>query len=42
VERFCTYRQCVDYLRRYCPFLSASEKDAILGRNTAALLGLDA
>ena len=42
VERFCTYRQCVDYVRRYCPFLSSGEKEAILGRNMAAVLGLDA
>jgi predicted TIM-barrel fold metal-dependent hydrolase len=39
VERFCTYTQCVDYVRRYCTFLTASEKDAILGGNIAALLG---
>jgi predicted TIM-barrel fold metal-dependent hydrolase len=42
VERFCTYRQCVDYIRRHCPFLSATEKDKILGRNAAALVGLKA
>ncbi|HMK81789.1 MAG TPA: amidohydrolase family protein [Xanthobacteraceae bacterium] len=40
VERFCTYRQCVDYVRRYCPFLSATEKDAILGGNVAQLFGI--
>jgi hypothetical protein len=32
----------VDYVRRYCEFLATGEKEAILGRNTAALLGLDA
>src|SRR6266566_5126486 len=26
VERFCTYRQCLDYVRRYCTFFSAGEK----------------
>ena len=31
VERFCTYKQCVDYVRKYCPFLSGAEKDRILG-----------
>ena len=31
VERFCTYRQCVDYVRRHCDFLTGSEKDAVLG-----------
>jgi len=40
VERFCTYRQCVDYVRRHCTFLSASEKDAILGVNIARLMGI--
>lgn len=40
VERFCTYRQCVDYVRRHCGFLSASEKDLILGGNAAELIGL--
>ena len=33
VERFCTYRQCVDYVRRHCDFLSGAEKDAVLGGN---------
>jgi predicted TIM-barrel fold metal-dependent hydrolase len=42
VERFCTYRQCVDYVRRYCPFLTAEEKDRILGRNAAELVRLAA
>jgi predicted TIM-barrel fold metal-dependent hydrolase len=42
VERFCTYTQCVDYVRRHCPFLSAGEKDAILGGNVDALLGISA
>jgi predicted TIM-barrel fold metal-dependent hydrolase len=40
VERFCTYRQCVDYVRRYCAFLTATEKDRILGGNAAELMGL--
>jgi predicted TIM-barrel fold metal-dependent hydrolase len=40
VERFCTYKQSVDYVRRYCPFLSATEKDRILGGNVATLFGL--
>jgi len=33
VERFCTYTQSVDYVRRYCSFLSAAEKDKILAKN---------
>lgn len=40
VERFCTYRQCVDYVRRYCEFLTADEKERILGGNVAELMGL--
>ncbi len=40
VERFCTYRQCVDYIRRHCGFLTAAEKDLILGGNAAELVGL--
>jgi len=40
VERFCTYRQSLDYVRRHCAFLSASEKDAVLGGNVAELFGL--
>jgi predicted TIM-barrel fold metal-dependent hydrolase len=41
VERFCTYRQCVDYVRKHCGFLSTAEKDLILGDNAAALIGLE-
>jgi predicted TIM-barrel fold metal-dependent hydrolase len=40
VERFCTYRQSIDYVRRYCGFLSASEKDLILGDTMDKLLGV--
>jgi predicted TIM-barrel fold metal-dependent hydrolase len=40
VERFCTYKQCVDYVRRHCAFLSAAEKDRILGGNAAELMHL--
>ena len=42
VERFCTYRQSLDYVRRHCPFLTACEKDAVLGRNAAELIGVPA
>lgn len=41
VERFCTYKQSLDYVRRYCPFLSAHEKDLILGDTCAAFYGID-
>jgi len=37
VERFCTYTQSVDYVRRYCSFLNAEEKDKILGTNLDAM-----
>jgi predicted TIM-barrel fold metal-dependent hydrolase len=40
VERFCTYKQCVDYVRRHCTFLSQAEKDRVLGDNIASLFGL--
>jgi predicted TIM-barrel fold metal-dependent hydrolase len=40
VERFCTYKQSLDYIRRYCPFLSAREKDLILGDTCAAFYGI--
>ena len=40
VERYCTYRQSLDFVRRYCTFLSASEMDAILGNNAARIYGI--
>ena len=40
VERFCTYKQSLDYVRRYCDFLTAAEKDRILGDNVAEMIGL--
>jgi hypothetical protein len=40
VERFCTYKQSIDYVRRYCPFLTAPEKDMILGGTMDRLLGI--
>ena len=33
VERFCTYKQCIDYILRYCNFLTSREKDLIMGKN---------
>jgi len=41
VERFCTYRQSLDYVRKYCPFLAAREKDLILGDNCAAFYDIE-
>jgi predicted TIM-barrel fold metal-dependent hydrolase len=40
VERFCTYTQSLDYVRRYCPFLTAREKDMVLGDNIARFYGI--
>lgn len=40
VERFCTYRQSLDYVRRYCDFLSASDMDRVLGGTAAQLYRL--
>jgi predicted TIM-barrel fold metal-dependent hydrolase len=42
VERFCTYKQSLDYVKNYCAFLTPAEKDQILGRNAAELIGLPA
>ena len=40
VERFCTYRQCLDYVLKYCDFLSEKDKDLVLGGNAAELCGI--
>jgi predicted TIM-barrel fold metal-dependent hydrolase len=37
VERHCTYRQSLDYLRNYCPFIPSSDMDRILGGNLRQL-----
>jgi predicted TIM-barrel fold metal-dependent hydrolase len=42
VERFCTYKQSLDYVRNYCSFLSADEMDKMLGRNIATVLNISA
>jgi predicted TIM-barrel fold metal-dependent hydrolase len=42
VERFCTYGQSLEYLRRYCDFLPASDMDRILGDNSARLYRISA
>jgi len=33
VERFCTFRQSLDYVRRYCTFFTPAEMDLVLGDN---------
>ena len=40
VERSCTYRQCLEWLRKYCNFITPSDMDRILGDNMARLFGL--
>jgi len=40
VERNCTYRQSLDYLRKYCDFIPSGDLDRILGGNLARLFGL--
>jgi hypothetical protein len=38
VERFCTYKQSLDYVKRYCTFFKSGEMDAIIGGNVDKLL----
>jgi predicted TIM-barrel fold metal-dependent hydrolase len=40
-DRSTTYRQSLDYVRRHCTFLSALDKDLILGGNAARLYGFN-
>jgi predicted TIM-barrel fold metal-dependent hydrolase len=40
VERFCTYKQSLDYIRRYCDFMTTAEMDRLLGGNLVDLLGI--
>jgi len=40
VERFCTYKQSLDYLRRYCDFFTERELDRVLGDNLVSLLNI--
>ena len=42
VERFCTYKQSLDYVRHHCDFLSAREIDLVLGGNLKRVLELPA
>ena len=39
VERYCTYRQSLDYLRRRSDFLTREERVAVFGGNCRALFG---
>lgn len=40
VERFCTYQQSLDFVVRYCDFLSTSDMERILGLNCAGLYNI--
>ncbi len=40
LERACTYRQSLDYVRVHCPFFTAREKDKVLGDNAAEIFGI--
>ena len=40
VERHCTYKQSIDYLRSYCDFIPAADMDKILGGSAARLFNL--
>jgi predicted TIM-barrel fold metal-dependent hydrolase len=40
LERFCTYLQGLDFLRRHCEFISRDDMTLILGGNAARVLGL--
>ena len=39
VERHCTYRQSLDYLRLYCDFIPQKDMAKICGGNVARLFG---
>ena len=38
VERNCTYKQCLDYLKLSCGFISQADMDKICGDNVARLM----
>jgi len=41
VMRFWTYQQNIDFVTRYCNFLSKKDTDLIMGGTIANLLGVD-
>ena len=41
VERVCTYRQSLDYLRYHCGFIAPDDMEKILGGNAVKLFGID-
>lgn len=42
VKRFCTFRQALGQFKTHCDFLSAGERDAILGGTSVRVMGLGA
>lgn len=40
VLMFCTYRQCLDFVKEHCQFLSEEEKELVLGENLARIFHL--
>jgi predicted TIM-barrel fold metal-dependent hydrolase len=42
LERWCTYMQGLDFLRRHCTFISKPDMELILGGNLAKVYGLEA
>lgn len=41
VERYCTYRQSLNYLTDYCNFLSTKDKELICGKNVLQIFKLE-
>jgi predicted TIM-barrel fold metal-dependent hydrolase len=41
VMRYWSYRQNIDFIRRYCSFLDTEQTDAILGNTSARLMGVE-
>lgn len=41
VERYCTYAQSLNYLRKYCDFLSDNDKELVFAKNVIKVFGLD-
>ena len=40
VARFCTYRQTIDQFRTHCDFLTEADRENILGRTAAKVMGV--
>ena len=41
IMRYWSYRQNIDFIRRYCSFLDTVQTDAILGNTSARLMGVE-